>query len=281
MLATFAIFLREGIEASMIVAILLAYLAKLGLRRHFRDVYVGVGAAMVLVAGGGTAAYLCLTSYAGSRTQAIFETVTYALAAVLLTCMTFWMQRHAATMSSELRQRADAALEGRARWGLGLLAFQAVGREGVESMVFTLAIVFATGTHGALVGGAAGLAVSLVVAGGIYKLGARLDVRRFFRVVGALLLVFAAGLLADTVENVQQLGWVHTLDHPLWDSTGLLAEGSTLGDVVHSFVGYADHPTGLQVLVWGAFVVLAAGAWVRTTRRPARRAAATGAPAGA
>ena len=89
MLATLVIFLREGIEASMIVAILLAYLDRLGRREHFKDVFLGVGAALLLAAGGGVAAYLTIKSYDGSRAQTIFETGTYILAAAVLTYMTF------------------------------------------------------------------------------------------------------------------------------------------------------------------------------------------------
>src|SRR5215467_15001542 len=95
MLATFVIFLREGVEASMIVAILLAYLNRSGQRRHFRDVFAGVAAALVLAGGGGLAAYFTIRTYAGSRAQTIFETATYLLAAAVLTYMTFWMRSHA------------------------------------------------------------------------------------------------------------------------------------------------------------------------------------------
>ncbi|HEX4862562.1 MAG TPA: FTR1 family protein, partial [Acidimicrobiales bacterium] len=130
MAATFVIFLREGVEASMVVAILLASLDRLGQRGHFRDVFAGVLSALVLVAAGGIAAYLTIKTYAGSRTQTIFETVTYLVAAVVLTYMTFWMRNHAPKLSGELRGRTQAALDGRARWGLRILAFQAVGREG-------------------------------------------------------------------------------------------------------------------------------------------------------
>jgi hypothetical protein len=178
-IATFVIFLREGIEASMIVAILLAYLDKTGQRQHFRAVFAGVGAALVLVLGGGVAAYELLTSYAGSRTQTIFETATYLVATVVLTGMTFWMRNHARTLTGELQARSQAAIDGRARWGLGLLSFQAVGREGLETMVFTLAIVFASSGRGVIVGGVAGLCASLAVAFAIYRLGRRINLARF------------------------------------------------------------------------------------------------------
>src|SRR5260370_8652203 len=157
MLATLVIFLREGVEASMIIAILLAYLDRIGRRAHFRDVFVGVGAALLLATAGGIAAYLTIRSYDGSRVQTIFETVTYLMAATVLTYMTFWMRKHARSLSAELRARTDAALDGRARWGLGLLAFQAVGREGLETGVFTLAIISSTTTAGPPSGAAIGL----------------------------------------------------------------------------------------------------------------------------
>jgi high-affinity iron transporter len=248
--ATFFIFLREGVEASMIIAILLAYLDKTGQRRYFRDVLAGVAAAGVLIAGGGTAAYLLLKSYAGSRTQTIFETVTYLVAAVVLTYMTFWMRNHARTIGADLRSRADAA----------------VGREGLETMVFTLAIVFASSGRGALAGGAGGLVVALAIAAAIYRFGRRVDLGRFFTVVGALLMVFAAGLLADAVQNLQELGWVKVLTGVLWNTSGALSEDSTGGDILHSFFGYADQPTVLQAVVYLLYLAAAVYAFLRLGR---------------
>ncbi|MGH9296729.1 MAG: FTR1 family iron permease [Acidimicrobiales bacterium] len=261
MLATFVIFLREGIEASMIVAILLAYLDRIGQRQHFKDVIAGVGAALVLAGGGGVAAYLTIRQYAGSTTETVFETVTYLLAACVLTYMTFWMRGHARTISSELRARTESALEGGERFGLAFLAFQAVGREGLETAVFTLAIVFAagTGTHFAVVGGLVGLAVSLVIAFCIYKLGRRMNIGRFFSVLGALLVFFAAGLLADAVENAQALGWLGFLTHPLWNTSHVLSENSAIGDVFHSLFGYSDRPSLLQAIAYVVFVAAVLG----------------------
>lgn len=279
MLATFVIFLREGIEASMIVAILLSYLDRLGHRRHFRDVFAGVAAALLLAGGGGVAAYLTIHAYAGSRVQTIFETATFVVAAVVLTYMTFWMRSHSRTMSKELRDRADAAIGRGERLGLALLAFQAVGREGLETAVFTLAIVFATGGRGTLAGGIAGLAVALAMAVAIYRLGRRINLATFFTTIGALLMVFAAGLVADTVENLQQLGWLPLLTHPLWNTGGILSEDSAFGDVLHSLFGYADRPTLIQVLAYVAYVSVAVGVFLHLSRRRARPSIAPSAKA--
>jgi high-affinity iron transporter len=285
MIATLVIFMREGIEASMIVAILLAYLNRIGQRRYFRDVFIGVGAALALAAGGGVAAYLTIRQYDGSNVQTVFETGTYLLAAVVLTYMTFWMRGHARGLSGELRARADAALTRGARTGLALLAFQAVGREGLETVVFTLAIIFSTSTQGALLGASVGLVISLAIAFFIYRLGHKLNLSRFFTVIGALLMFFAAGLLADAVENMQQLGWLNFLTHPLWHTGGLVSEGSTLGDILHSFVGYADSPTPLQVLVYIAYLATVLFFFLRVGHRakapaaPAVSSPAASAPA--
>ena len=275
MIPTFVIFLREGVEASMIVAILLSYLDQIGQRRHFRDVFWGVAAAMVLILAGGVTAYLLIHRYAGSTAQTVFETVTYLLAATVLTYMTFWMQSHSRTMKAELVSRSDAALEGRTRWGLRILAFQAVGREGLETMVFTLAIVFAStsqaatpvGGRGLLVGAVLGLAVALAIAYVIFRMGKRLNLGLFFRVIGIVLMVFAAGLLADAVENMQQLGWLPFLGQPMWDTSSYLNQSSNIGDVFHSLLGYADHPTVLQAVVWLGYVVVATTAFVLMGRR--------------
>jgi high-affinity iron transporter len=259
----------------MIVAILLAYLQRIGQRRHFRDVFSGVAAALVLTLGGGIAAYFLIRHYEGSNVQTYFETATYLLAAVILTYMTFWMQLHAKGLAKELEHRSDLALSKGRRWGLGLLAFQAVGREGLETMVFTLAIVFASDrqaaspVHGKLLvlGAALGLAVALGVAFAIFKLGAKLNMRRFFQVIGVLLMVFAAGLLADAIENMQQLHWLDFGRHVLWNTSGTISEASSFGDVLHSLLGYADRPTVLQAFVWLIYVVISTLFFIRLSKR--------------
>lgn len=275
MVPVLVIFLREGVEASIIVAILLAYLNRMGLRRHFRDVFLGVAAALVLAGGGGIAAYLTIRTYDGSSVQTVFETITYLVAAAVLTYMTFWMQSHSRGLSGELQAKAQTAVSGGARMGLALLAFQAVGREGLETVVFTLAIAFSTSGQATLIGAAIGLVIALAIAFAVYRLGHRLNLGRFFAIVGALLMLFAAGLLADAVQNMQELGWIRFGTQPLWNTSGLLSEDGTLGDIAHTFFGYADQPTVLQVAVYLVYFAAALIFFLR--RRP--RAAVRPAPA--
>jgi high-affinity iron transporter len=216
--------------------------------------------------------YETIRNYDGSRVQTIFETATYLVAATVLTYMTFWMRKHARSLSSELRARADAALDGRARWGLALLAFQAVGREGLETVVFTLAIIFSTSAAGALSGAALGLAGGLGVAFVIYRLGHRLNLSRFFTVIGVLLMVFAAGLLADSVQNMQELGWLPVLNAPMWHSGSVLSEDSAFGDLLHSFFGYSDAPTPLQLLIYVAYLAIVITVYLGVRARLVARA---------
>ena len=269
MLATLVIFLREGVEASMIVAILLAYLNRIGKRQYFRDVFLGVGAALILATAGGAVAYETIRSYDGSRAQTIFETITFVVAATVLTYMTFWMRNHARSLSKELRAHVDAALDGRARWGLGLLAFQAVGREGLETVVFTLAIIFSTSTAGALSGAAIGLAGALAIAFVIYRLGHRLNMARFFTVIGLLLMVFAAGLLADTIENLLAARLAPGAGHA--DVALRLAavrRQRVRGRAARQFFfGYSDAPTPLQLLVYVGYLAIVISAFLRIPGR--------------
>ena len=116
-------------------------------------------------------------------------------------------------------------------------------------------------------GALVGLAGALGIAFAVYRLGKRLNVAVFFKVVGALLMVFAAGLLVDAVENMQSLGWLPFMTHPLWNTTGVLDEGSTFGDIVHTFFGYVSEPTLLELLVWVGYVAVAVTAFLGLWRR--------------
>ena len=101
----------------------------------------------------------------------------------------------------------------------------------------------------------------------IYKLGARINLGRFFLVLGILLMIFAAGLLADAVQNMQELGWLPFGTHVLWNTSSVLSEDSNFGDVMHAFFGYAEQPTVLQLLVWVSYIAIASTAFVRLSRR--------------
>ncbi len=265
MIAAFVLFLREGLEASLIVSLLFAALRQLGMTHQARAVWIGVGLAILGSLLGGVALYITIHDYVGSTFQTIFETVTYLVAVVLLTTMTFWMQNHSRSLKKEFVAKASAASSG---FALGLLAFSTVGREGLETAVFTLAFAFQTSGLLLLAGAALGLLVSIGLCVMIYRLGYRLDYRVFFRVMGIVLLFFAAGLLGDAIQNMQELNWIALGTTPLWNTAHILSEDSTLGDILHSFLGYAESPTILQGVIYTAYLVVASGIFFWLTRKP-------------
>jgi len=265
MIATFVLFLREGLEASLIVSILLAALRQLDQMDKARAVWIGVCLAIAASLAGGLALYITVHDYVGTTFQTIFETITYLVAVILLTSMTFWMQRHSRSLKREITAKASAS---GSAFALGLLAFSTVGREGLETAVFTLAFAFRTNGLLLLTGACLGLLASICLCFMIYRLGYRLDFRIFFRVMGILLLFFAAGLLADAVQNMQELGWITVGTMPLWNTAHILAEDSTLGDMLHTFLGYAEAPTILQGFVYALYLLIAGGIFTWITRRP-------------
>src|SRR6266566_4160980 len=268
MIATFVLFLREGLEACLIISILFAALRQLGQMRKARAVWAGVGLAALGSLLGGLALYVFVHEYADTTLQTIFETMTYLVAVLLLTTMTFWMHRHSRSLKKEITAKATSAGSGLA---LGLLAFTTVGREGLESAFFTLAFAFQTNAVLLLAGALLGMlsAVGLCVL--IYKLGYRLDYRIFFRVMGILLLFFAAGLLSDAVQNMQQLGWLSFGMAPLWNTSHFLSENSVIGDLLHGIIGYAEAPTILQGLFYVTYLLIVGGIFTWMTRKPLTR----------
>jgi high-affinity iron transporter len=276
MLATFVLFLREGLEASLIVSILFAALRQLNQMEKARAVWTGVILAIAASLLGGIVLYVSVHDYVGTTFQTIFETITYLVAVILLTSMTFWMQQHSRSLKREITAKASAS---GSAFALGLLAFSTVGREGLETAVFTLAFAFRTNALLLLTGAFLGLLASICLCVMIYRLGYRLDFRIFFRVMGILLLFFAAGLLGDAIQNMQQSGWITFGTSPLWNTAHILSEDSTLGDILHTFLGYAEAPTVLQGLIYTLYLLIAGGIFAWITRKPTiAKAVASSAP---
>jgi High-affinity Fe2+/Pb2+ permease len=271
MAGSFLIFLREGIEGSVICAILLTYLAAGGRRELFRWVMAGAAVAIAVSAVVGAGLYLLVkSSFVGSQQQTWFETATFGLAVVVLTYMTFWMKRHARNLSVDLRSRVDSAVA----MGSGLALFTAalvtVGREALETSIFMVAIAFQNSTIHLVVGATAGLLVALAIAVAIYRMGMKLNLSRFFKVVGAALMVVAAGLLANMVENLQVLKLLPGADTHMWNAGGMIADSSILGDILHGLLGYAASPTALQFMTYIVFLAVGLTAFLRRPRtRPA------------
>ena len=272
MFGSFLIFAREGIEGTLICAILMTYLAAAGRRDLFRWVLLGAAVAVVVAAGVGVVLWsVSRDAFVGSTAQTWFEAIVFLVAVAVLTYMTFWMRRHARTLGREIRDRAAGAVAGGSALALGLIAFATVGREAVETVLFLLAIAYQSSPLQVGIGAVLGLGLALIVAFAMYRLGVRVNLGRFFAVIGTLLLVVAAGLLANAVHNLQELGVLPGGSMTLWNMSGALPDDTGVGDVLHGLLGYSAAPTLLQLLVWLAF--LGAGLWL-FLRSPSRPSAA-------
>jgi high-affinity iron transporter len=253
----------------MIISIMCAYLAGAGRRDLFRAVFAGVLAALAASALVGVAMYVVAKdTFIGSTAQTWFETLTFVLAVVVLTYMTFWMKAKSRGISASLKAQMTAAITGGSAFALTVLAFVTVGREAIETAIFLLAIAFKNSAFSLLVGAFAGLALSLALSFAIYRLGMRINMRRFFTIMGSALMIVAAGLLADAVQNLQELGILPGGGATLWNTSRILSDDSNLGDILHGLFGYAASPSVLQVVVWALFLAVGLRLFLAQTTRP-------------
>ncbi len=274
MLPTFIIFFRETLEASLVVGIILAYLHRIGRQDRTASVWFGVGVAVALDLAVAMISYHLIHQYDGSRVQAILEGCTYVVATAMLTYMSFWMKGQSSQIRGELERKVDIALSRGSLGALVLLSAVTVGREGLETAFFTLAIALNQQGLPMLLGAFLGLLAGLGVSAWVYSLGRRAPLGLFFNVLGVLLLLFGAGLLADAVESFQSIGWLQFLTGIVWHSQALLSEESPLGDILHSLFGYAQAPTVLQLGVYVAFLAVAVIAYLGLTGTQKRPRAA-------
>jgi high-affinity iron transporter len=262
------IFAREGLEGTLICSILLTYLASAGRRDLFRYIFLGAGAAVLLATMAGILLWVVSRdAFVGSTAQQWLETVIFAVAVAVLTYMTFWMRRHSRSMGRELREKVSGVVDGGSGIALGVIAFVTVGREAVETVIFLLAIAYQSSPLQLVIGAVLGLGIALAASFAMYRVGARLNLKRFFAVVGSLLMVVAAGLLADAVQNLQHLGVVQFLSTTIWNVSRTLPDDTGVGDVLHGLVGYSSAPTVLQAVLWAAFLGTGLYLFLRPSRK--------------
>jgi high-affinity iron transporter len=274
--ATFVIALREGIEAALIVSIVLAYLKQLGASDRSRLVWWGAGLAILLSAAVGTVVFVAGAEFEG-KAEEIFEGLVTLAAVGVLTWMIFWMRRQGARIKSELQEKVDTAL---VAGGLALagLAFFAVLREGIETALFLFAAVKGTAVEGTavapatqVIGAILGLALAVILGVLLYRGGIRMNLRSFFRVTGLLLIVVAAGLFAFSLHELQEAGWLPILETHAFDVSSSLPDDSGLGAILRGLLGYNADPTWLEVVGWAGYLVVVGGLFLRAPRMPATK----------
>ena len=254
MLATFFLMLREGLEAALIVGIIAAYLVKIGRRDALPKIVTGVAAAIGL-----SIALGLLITFTIQKLPLVVQETLEGLAAVLavgvLTWMLFWMRRQGRALKGELEQDVDVALSTGSTRALVGLAFLAVIREGVETVLFLIPIFSFNGTGLDVVfGGVLGLAISVAVGYAIFAMGVRINLRRFFTITGTVLIFVAAGLVAFAVAEFGEAGLIAN-SGAAFDLNGVLSDVSPLGSVLRGLFGYRSAPTPLELVGYFLYLI--------------------------
>ncbi|MEB4212217.1 iron uptake transporter permease EfeU [Mycobacterium sp. 94-17] len=251
---TFLIGLREGLEASLIVSIVAAFLKRNG--STVRPMWVGVALAVLLSIGVGVGLDLLAAGLPQAR-QEMMETVINAVAVAFVTSMIIWMNRNAAHLKGELEREARRAVNRGGAFAMAAMAFLAVLKEGFETSVFLLAA--AQTSHGgrwfAVLGGAVGIATAVGLGAGLYYGGLRINLGRFFRVTGVFLVLIAAGLVLGALRTAHEAGWVSIGQRQVLDLSGWLPPNSVLGAVTAGVFGIPADPRLIEVMGWLLYAV--------------------------
>jgi high-affinity iron transporter len=273
MFAAFLITLREGLEAALIVSILIAYLVKTDRGSSIRYVWAGVGGAVVFsVAVGGTLAVA--SDSISEEAQAVLEGVMALLAVAFVTWMVFWMARNARMLKGELESHVDKAAAAGAG-ALAAMAFIAVSREGFETALFLWTSFEATGAgFWAIVGGVLGMATAVGMGVLIYHGALRINLAKFFKWTGIALIVIAAGVLTYGVHELQEAGWLPGEDSIAFNVSAAFPEGSVQYTLLRGLFTVRTVPSWLEVFAWFAYVIPVMTIFLRTIRTPPRPAKA-------
>lgn len=267
MLSALLITLREGLEAALIIGIALAYLARTNNRQSFKHIWMGTGLAIVASLIAGAVVYFTAGELEGAAEQ-IFEGSAMFIAAGLLTWMIFWMRKQAVDIRGQLQTQLQSALGSGSAISLVLLAFIAVVREGIETVLFLFAATRVDeSTSLFILGSLAGLALAILIGYSLYKGTSRLNLRAFFNVTSLLLILFAAGLLAHGVHEFNEAEIIPPVIEHVWDINALLTEKSALGLFLTALFGYNANPSLTETIVYLAYLGLALGSYFLPQRQ--------------
>ncbi|MFY9589086.1 MAG: iron uptake transporter permease EfeU [Actinomycetota bacterium] len=266
--SAFLITLREGLEMALIVAIVLAYLRKVGRSHDAKTVWYGTLAAIAIAVGAGAIIFAAVGELEG-KGEAIVEGVVAFLAAGVLTWMVFWMRRQARYIKGELHAKIDAALASGSTLALAGIAFFAVLREGLETALFLLSSsIGSEAAASQAIGGLIGIAIAIAIGYLIYQGSHRINLRTFFTATGVLVLLFAAGLLAKGVHEFQEAGLIGTVHEHVWTiGVGWLnPDTSRFAEFLKGLFGWNPEPSLEMVIVYLAYLIPVGAAFLTGTR---------------
>lgn len=263
-MAAFLVMLREGVEAALIVAILLAYVRHFEQRRPRRLIWLGTLAAVGISVVVGIILFATIGELEG-RAEEITEGVIALAAAGLLTWMIFWMGKQARAIRNQLESQVDAALAA-GGWALASVAFVAVLREGLESALFLVSTTVGDEANGGqLLGGLLGVLLAAGIGYVIYRGGRKLNLRQFFRVTGILIILFAAGLVSTGIHELQEAGVFPTIVEHLWTFSFAAPEGNNGWAFLKSLIGWRHNPSLLMVAAYLAYLIPVGRAFLNAT----------------
>jgi high-affinity iron transporter len=266
MLASFLLSVREGLEAALIIGIVLAALRKMERTSLILAIWRGVFAAVGISLLAGLALTWVGAEFEG-RTEVIFEGTTMLAAAALLTWMIVWMRRQATTMQKDLEGGVRQAAAGRDNQrALFWLSFFAVGREGLELVLFLVAAQMATDALQTILGAVLGLAVAIILGWTLFASSKRLSLRQFFNVTNILLVLFAAGLIAHGIHEFNEAGVIPSVIEHIWDLNPILNEKHVFGELLTAVFGYNANPSLTEVMAYLAYFLGLGIIWKRLER---------------
>ncbi len=287
MLANYLIGLREGLEAALVVSILIAYLVKSERTRLLTRIWAGVSVAVVVSLAFGAVLTFGPRGLTFTAQEAIGGSLS-SVAVGFVTWMIFWMARAARSLSGELRGQLDRAAEG-SRWSLAVVAMLAVGREGLETALFLWAATEATSQAGGgvvkpLVGALLGLITAVVLGYLIYRGALKINLSRFFTVTGIFLIVVAAGVLSYGLHDLQEAGILPGLNTLAFDVSAAVPPTSWYGTLLKGVFNFSPATTVVELVGWLLYLIPTMTVFCLRLRRspagPKTSTPATPAPAG-
>jgi high-affinity iron transporter len=253
-LGNFLIGLREGLEASLVVSIIVAFLVKTGRKDRLPAVWLGVATAVGLSIGFGAVLYFVAQDLLSFEQRELFEAVTSIAAVVFVTWMIFWMRRFARFIARDLRDKLSAAL-GLGALAVAVMSFLAVVREGLETALLFFSAAQGASGRAPLLGLLAGIAASVLLAWGMYAGAVRVNLAVFFRWTGVLLVLVAAGILKYGVHDLQEAGILPGLSTYAFDISAWYDPSTWYAAVVSGMFNITATPSVLEMLAWVAYAV--------------------------
>lgn len=252
MFPSFLLALREGLEAALIIGIVLGALRKLKRPEITPDVWRGVFTAVIVSLIFAIGLNRVGAEFEG-RAEEIYEGLAMLSAAVLLTWMIFWMRRQAPTLRQDLESDVRRAVRQQGSKAVFMLAFLAVGREGFELALFLLAAQASTSALLTIFGAILGLGLAAILGWLIFATSRQLSLRRFFLVSNILLILFAAGLVAHGIHEFNEAGIIPAVVEHVWDINPILNENSIAGQMLKALFGYNGNPSLTEAVGYGAY----------------------------